>query len=434
MATVSTNAVEGAPGVGDGRGSFHGEPGTLFNILIKGVLLTILTLGIYRFWMKTHLRQYYWGSTRLDGEPMEYTGRGIELLLGFMIAIFFLAIYLAAVNFGLSFASMAYWQGYEPAIFLSFLTVVPLIPYAKYRAQRYLLSRTRWKGVRFGLDLDAWSYTWRSLLWSLASIVSLGLLMPLADFKLRQFITSRMTFGDQRFRLTGKAGGLYRGYLWVWGLVVLTIALFAVGGAQIETDQFGAPVPAADGGGGGLFIALGVFAYIAAFVAFLWYGAFQLKYILSRMEVAGAEAEPARLQSDLSPRKLTLVMIGGLLLTMLITIAVMVGAGLLLGVIVAAVGASNPDLFANMMADPGAGEPDAVFMIAIFGVGLLFYVIAGVAAVISAEIFINRRFVEKTVETVRVENVAAMNAARQQAQTKEESAEGFADALDVGAF
>ncbi|MGD1870574.1 MAG: DUF898 family protein [Neomegalonema sp.] len=432
MTIAETNPTAAPSDAGAGRGEFTGETGSLFNIMFKGLLLTILTLGIYRFWMKTHLRRYYWGSTRLDGEPLEYTGKGVELLLGFLIAIFFLAIYLAVVNFGLSFASMAYWQGYEPAAFLSLLTLLPLIPYAKYRAQRYLLSRTRWKGVRFGLDLEAWAYTWRSLLWSLGSIVTLGLLYPLADFKLRQFITKRMTFGDQRFELTGKAGGLYRGFIWVWALIAATVAVFVAVAVTATpppaNDPFATPEPS------GPLLALGRFVYLAAISGGIWYGSFRLKYILSRMEVASHGGAPAQIISEMQPGRMTMVVIGGLFLTMLITIAFAVGMALVFGVAGAGVAAAYPELLSVFDPSLNQGDPDPATLVVIFGAVIVFYLIIGVAAVIAAEIFVNRRYIDRAIGTLRIQNVAAMSSARQQAQTEEQAAEGFADALDVGAF
>ncbi|MEO1122188.1 MAG: hypothetical protein AAFW88_13160, partial [Pseudomonadota bacterium] len=73
-------------------------------------------------------------------------------------------------------------------------------------------------------------------------------------------------------------------------------------------------------------------------------------------------------------------------------------------------------------------------LVVIFGAVIVFYLIIGVAAVIAAEIFVNRRYIDRAIGTLRIQNVAAMSSARQQAQTEEQAAEGFADALDVGAF
>ncbi|MCY4396908.1 MAG: DUF898 family protein, partial [Rhodospirillaceae bacterium] len=68
------------------RLTHDGRSGELFVIFLVNLALSILTLGIYRFWGRTRIRRYVWSQTSLLGEPLEYTGRGIELFLGFLFA------------------------------------------------------------------------------------------------------------------------------------------------------------------------------------------------------------------------------------------------------------------------------------------------------------------------------------------------------------
>ena len=55
------------------------------------LLLRVLTLGIYHFWAKTEVRKRIWSAIRINDEPLTYTGRGMELFLGFLIV--FLVVY-----------------------------------------------------------------------------------------------------------------------------------------------------------------------------------------------------------------------------------------------------------------------------------------------------------------------------------------------------
>ena len=66
---------------------FGGVGKKLSALVIKGFLLQLLTLGIYRFWYVTDLRRLYWGHTTIGGEPLDYTGRAMELLKGFFVAL-----------------------------------------------------------------------------------------------------------------------------------------------------------------------------------------------------------------------------------------------------------------------------------------------------------------------------------------------------------
>lgn len=191
------------------QGGFIGRRGRVFWLSVRTSILTILTLGIYRFWMKTRLRRWYWSSVRVDGTPGEYVGDPLEKLLGFLIAVVFLAFYIGVVNLLLMFASFSLFQGNFAAYLLSFVGVVPLWFYASYRARRYVLARTRWRGIRFGLEPGAWGYAWRALVhWGL-SILSLGILWPRMVFWLEKYRTDRTWFGDQKFEQSGKWTTLY---------------------------------------------------------------------------------------------------------------------------------------------------------------------------------------------------------------------------------
>ncbi|MFU1607211.1 DUF898 family protein [Sulfitobacter pontiacus] len=73
----------------------------------KTGFLTIITLGFYRFWMKTRLRRWYWSAIRPGGHPMEYVGDPIEKLLGFFIAVVILTFYIGIINLILMFVSFS---------------------------------------------------------------------------------------------------------------------------------------------------------------------------------------------------------------------------------------------------------------------------------------------------------------------------------------
>ena len=67
--------------------AYDGRFGPLARIIVSNALLSLVTLGVYRFWGKTRLRRYLWSHVVVDGERLEYTGQAMELLLGFAVAI-----------------------------------------------------------------------------------------------------------------------------------------------------------------------------------------------------------------------------------------------------------------------------------------------------------------------------------------------------------
>lgn len=61
------------------RLSFHGKTTEFAKIFYLDLILSILTLGVYGFWMKAHIQQYYWSRTRAGKLEFDYDGKGFEL-------------------------------------------------------------------------------------------------------------------------------------------------------------------------------------------------------------------------------------------------------------------------------------------------------------------------------------------------------------------
>lgn len=135
---------------------FHGSWTDFAKIALPNVLLTLVTLGVYRFWATTRERQYLWAQTRFIDEPLEWTGRGMELFIGFIMVFFLLGLPLIVMQLvinGLVFQGQPIAAGV--IIFLSFLAIFYLTGLAYFRALRYRLSRTYWRGIRGAATIRA---------------------------------------------------------------------------------------------------------------------------------------------------------------------------------------------------------------------------------------------------------------------------------------
>ena len=70
----------------------------MFGIFYKNLILTILTLGIYRFWAKTRSAASSGPAPTSTARAFEYTGTGKELFLGFLKAVVVLVPVFAALQ------------------------------------------------------------------------------------------------------------------------------------------------------------------------------------------------------------------------------------------------------------------------------------------------------------------------------------------------
>src|ERR1700754_3060716 len=67
--------------------AFSGDRREFRHLVARGAGLELITVGFYRFWLATDIRRHLWSNTVIDGDTPEYTGRGKELLIGFLIAL-----------------------------------------------------------------------------------------------------------------------------------------------------------------------------------------------------------------------------------------------------------------------------------------------------------------------------------------------------------
>lgn len=428
-AGVDQDAVgQGGPReLAKGVGSFGGGARRLAGLMLGGVLLTVLTLGFYRFWLRTRLRRYYWNSIRIDGEPLEYTGRALEMFLGFLIAIFFLAIYLFLISAALSAYSLAVWQNLEGALVLPLLAVLPLVPFAKYRAQRYLLSRTRFRGIRFGLEPGAWAYAGRSLLWNIGTVLTLGLLWPVADFYLRRFVTTRTYYGDQRMSLEGKPAPLVRKFFTILVLpLVAGVILVAVTlGSSLNGTMSEEELAAAMGAPMTLLVLVGL-------ICWSLYHGHRLRFFLNRTHVG----EDLILSSALSPGGLLWRAVSGYFLTGLILLLCIIGIVMGLGFaasLLGDMGFDPPDFPIGPGADGGPlTNEDFMRMAPMFLLGLALYLTIYIIASAVSEVLVSRRVAKHIASTLHIEHFDKIGGVRQREEDHSRSADGFADALDVG--
>jgi uncharacterized membrane protein YjgN (DUF898 family) len=192
---MATESVE--PQNGSVR--FTGSRWELAGIVLRGYLLMIPTIGLYRFWQATWKRRLYWQSTLIDGDPLEYTGRATQLLVGFLFAlIFFVPIYVAFFFLATQLPDIASLGYALVGCVLWFLA-----GYAQYRGRDFRLSRTLWRGVRFDQLGSAWGYAIRRFLWSVLMVLTLGLIYPFMSANLWRYRWRHMRFGDRAFFLSG---------------------------------------------------------------------------------------------------------------------------------------------------------------------------------------------------------------------------------------
>src|SRR5579862_6777094 len=92
-----------AAAVADGEPIVLSQRGQLSSfawLSLRNGALNLITLTLYRFWGKTEVRRRLWATTYLNDEAFEYTGRGVELFVGFLLALLVIVLPYLCVIFG----------------------------------------------------------------------------------------------------------------------------------------------------------------------------------------------------------------------------------------------------------------------------------------------------------------------------------------------
>ena len=412
---------------------YIGRRRALFSIAFRTLLLSLVTLGFYRFWMKARLRRYYWSATRIEGEPLEYVGSGFEKMIGFLIAVTFLAVYLGIAQVALSFAGIAVIEGGAGAINLAFVAVIPLYFYALYRARAYVLARTRWRGIRFALMEGAWGYAGRALLHSLLSIVSLGLLYPRQVFKLEKYLTDRTRYGDLKLRQDGGWGMLMVPWLVVWVPLAAILGGAAYLAWQVQTMAFDELVidQAIDNDAGPAGILAAIFAVPTGLLLLYAMFATFRAVAVRRMAETKRAGETVRVISRIRWGKVLRIWLAGVIAVVIASLLPLLLIGGLISLTFVMPSGEAGVSVGDVMFDPnrvselqiilGLVLSAATYMVFMFSVSVFWH------------LFITQPLWRHYAETLVVLGTDEIDAARQRSRSELVQAEGFADALDLGA-
>jgi uncharacterized membrane protein YjgN (DUF898 family) len=285
-----SDAVDGEPLVLDQRADLK----SFLGLSLKNGLLNIVTLTLYRFWGKTEVRRRIWSSTYLNDEPFEYTGRGVELFIGFLLAVVVLGLPFLVAVFGAQFLGPAA----AAAILLPlYLFVGFLAGFGRFTAFRYLASRTSWRGIRFLLRGSPVDYGFRYLGYGWLSGFTLGWFWPAAQRRLAAPLWNGLRFGDRKVRFDlGQARkvGVYGPFAIAWVGIFVAYAvtmggLIGVLAATMGDIEKGAPPDPSLSQIGTIYLAFGLFALLAA----VFYAPYQAAAL--RSVAAGISFEGVRL-------------------------------------------------------------------------------------------------------------------------------------------
>jgi len=273
--------------------AYKGTGGDLFVLILKNVFLTLITLGIYAAWARTARRRFIWRQMDVGGQPLEYTGTGKELFFGYLkVGGAYLVLFLLPG----ALARIAPRVGGIVQGILVLFAVFFLVPYAVYWSRRFLLGRTRWRGIRFGLSGEAKPFAMLWLKGTLLTMVTLGIYGPIFGNRIYGMIMRNTTYGSATFSYDGSDREAFRIGLRGFLLSLVTLGIYSFWYRaemlrfRMSHTHFDRATVRCDVTGG-LLLKLTLqnmgLTLITLGIAFPWLLSYTLREVVSRLSVVG---------------------------------------------------------------------------------------------------------------------------------------------------
>lgn len=393
---------------------YNDSRGGFLRLLVVGALLQLLTFGFYRFWYITDIRRWLWQSIRVGEDALEYTGQGRELLIGFLVALAIttpLYVITFAASLGLEFI--------HPFLSLAGgIAFVIFSEFAIYRARRYRLTRTVFRGVRFWMDGSGWAYALRSFAWSLLTMATLGFSWPWHLAAVERYKTRHSLYGDLRGDFTGRGGPLFRRVGWIWVAAILGLVGVAwwIPPIPLEDVTFSGSEHLAR-------LVAGVAAAAAIVVAcYPFYVAGSMRWLIE-----GLSFGPIKFHSEILAFRF--VTVYSAYFAALALLVALVGGALYSGwqALVAKRGIETFE-FLEKMDENWLQQPVLGMAILAVATYLVFILVHGIVS----RYFLARGIAQASLDRLFIENADALHSVAGMAKPASGLGEGLADAMDVG--
>ena len=105
-----------------------------------------------------------------------------------------------------------------------------------YRARRYRLTRTEWRGIRGGMSGSSSTFSWLWMWSGLLVPVTVGWILPWRANRLQAHLGGETTFGNRKFSHSGSSTPLYLPFAMLWigigvpiAVIILSVFLGYIG-------------------------------------------------------------------------------------------------------------------------------------------------------------------------------------------------------------
>jgi uncharacterized membrane protein YjgN (DUF898 family) len=200
--------------------SFNGQGSTFFGIVIVNWLLSALTLGIYYPWAKAKQLKFMYSSTVFNNDQFVFHGTGKEMFIG-MLKTLLIVFVLMSVYLGLILIDQLIL-----GVIILYLMLFAFLPLAIHGSYRYRMSRTSWRGIRFGYRGDKMEFFGNFVKWIFLTIITLGIYSAWMSVKMRSYVYGNIRAGNTEFKYEASGLELFIIILKGYFLTIITLGIY----------------------------------------------------------------------------------------------------------------------------------------------------------------------------------------------------------------
>ncbi len=205
---------------------FNGKFGKFVGVILGGLLLSIITLGVYMAWFNRNIHRFFINNSAYENEFFAFQGKGGRLFVIYLLTLFLPIIALTIIMTQVFMVNSA-----DPStsymIIQQIITWIIMIPYM-YLVYKWMVN-IDYKNYNIKWETEFWNSCGKLALEIFLSVITLGIYFPMAMIKLYAYFTERtIAQSGEVKRKFGFETDNINDFLFLWGQILLTIITLGI--------------------------------------------------------------------------------------------------------------------------------------------------------------------------------------------------------------
>lgn len=206
--------------------SFNGKFGKFVGVVLGGLLLSIITLGVYMAWFNRNIHRFFINNSAYENEFFAFQGKG-----GRLFVIYLLTLFLPIIALTIIMTQVFMVNSEDPStsymIIQQIITWIIMIPYM-YLVYKWMVN-IDYKNYTIKWETEFWNSCGKIALEILLSVITLGIYFPMAMIKLYAYFTEKtIAQSGEVKRKFGFETDNINDFLFLWGQILLTIITLGI--------------------------------------------------------------------------------------------------------------------------------------------------------------------------------------------------------------